>query len=213
MDGDYTGKPRQQHLFQANLTVGAGKAPSSTKLVEGMNRIQLPTADGTRIITVGLNTLAISALRLYRGWEEFRPRIEKAITKYQEVAKPIAVHRIGVRYINKIMVPLPGADPRIYLKCAPHVLEGLPARMNSFMNRNEYSYDDGIKLRLSSASLDVNENSSSFLLDLDVIWESSEQPLSTENVMPRVDDLRDRERSAFESLITEAAREVFDAGN
>ena len=45
---------------------------------------------------------------------------------------------------------------------------------------------------------------------LDVIYESAE-PLSQSKALEKVNDLRERERKAFEAVITNHAREIFDA--
>jgi uncharacterized protein (TIGR04255 family) len=51
-----------------------------------------------------------------------------------------------------------------------------------------------------------------FLLDLDVVWEAS-QPSGVDTALTIVDDLHDREGKAFEAVITDELRRVFDASS
>ena len=50
-----------------------------------------------------------------------------------------------------------------------------------------------------------------FLLDLDVIWEKTGDAASRADALGVVDDLRERERDAFEAVITDKARDLFDS--
>ncbi|MXZ87792.1 MAG: TIGR04255 family protein [Dehalococcoidia bacterium] len=72
-------------------------------------------------------------------------------------------------------------------------------------------YPDGVLLILSQGSVDAPKNHVGFLLDLDVIWESTE-PIARDEALTKAGDLRAREREAFETIITDKARELFDAG-
>ena len=205
----YPGKPRQQKVVEAALQTGPQQPPSFA-VREGMGRLQLLNDDGKRLLSLGPDVLSINVLRPYDNWENFRPRVEAAITAYREVANPQAVARIGVRYINKIVLPGTEIDLGTYFRCGPPTAEDLPKRMGGFMSRVEYVYDDGVKLILTQASIEAPEASSAFLLDLDTIWEGTE-PLGLDDVMATVDLLHEREGFAFEATITEEARKVFDA--
>ena len=78
------------------------------------------------------------------------------------------------------------------------------------MSRIDYSYEDGARLVISQGSINSPSNHPQFLLDLDVIYESVD-PLSQSEALEKVNDLRERERNAFEAVITNEAREIFDA--
>ena len=81
---------------------------------------------------------------------------------------------MGIRYINKIIIPEEFIRTEDYLKCAPPDVSGLPDRLNNFICRVEYSYDDGIQLVLSHGTTNAPQGHLGLLLDLDVIWEASE---------------------------------------
>jgi uncharacterized protein (TIGR04255 family) len=74
----------------------------------------------------------------------------------------------------------------------------------------EFLYPDAVKLLLTQASIEATDGPPAFLLDLDALWESSEAR-SPDAIMAVVDDLHARVGSAFEAIITDAARERFDA--
>lgn len=219
---EYSGKPREQRTVQVGLHLQKDKS-ADLQYDEGVTKVQLLTNSGTRIVGVGPDVLSIHMLRPYQdpldsekeGWEEFRLRIIGALEAYRQVASPNAVNRVGVRYINKIVIPLnsAGANIRVedYLKCAYLEIEGLPEDYENFVSRVEYVYDDGARLVLTYGLLSAASNRLECLLDLDVIWHT--EPLDDWGTPFNIaDDLHERAGSAFEAVLTDKARDLFDAG-
>ena len=205
---NYPGKPRQQRVVEAAL-LNVPQKPPSIAVREGVGRIQLVSEDGKRLVSLGPDVLSINVLRPYDNWENFRPRIAAALNAYRDIANPKAVSRVGVRYINKVVLPGKEMELGNYFLCRLSSGPGLPNQMAGFMSRVEYVYDDGVKLLLTQASVEAPEGISAFLLDLDTVRERIE--VSLEDVMEIVDDLHEKEGLAFEATITDKAREVFDA--
>ncbi|MCA9585831.1 MAG: TIGR04255 family protein [Myxococcales bacterium] len=206
---EYAGKPR--NLFQAQLQV-AGNAPPAVAWNQNVSMVQLTDVAGTHLLTVGPDLLSVHILRPYpeNGWEVFRPMIERAFEQYVAVAQPAGLMRLGIRYINRVEVPERTAKSDKYFKCLPAAVDGLPQNLQAFMHRAEYAYEDGVRLITTFATVDGPPDKSSFVLDLDVVLEAGEsRPLG--DALKLVDDLRQRERDAFEALITDELRRLFDA--
>lgn len=206
---DYTGRPQQQKVVEVELK-GGGDEP--VRYGERLGMVQLVTEDGKRIVGVEPDMLSVHMLRPYSeqgGWSEFRLRIEKALDAYWKVAQPKGVKRVGMRYINKIVVPQNRVQVGKYIKCALPVVNGLPGHQNSTMSRVDYSYEDGVRLVLSHWSINEGPNQVGLLLDLDIIWENTE-PVEQDEAMLKIGDLRTRERDAFETVITDEARRLFN---
>ena len=204
----YPGKPRTQKSLEAAYRAEPDQPPNLA-VREGIARIQLVDLDGRHLISLGADVLSVNILRPYDGWGQFRPRIETALRAYLEVAKPTGVSRVGVRYINKILLPGNEIDIGTYFMSGFSSPPELPSKMVGFMSRVEYLYQDGVKLLLTHATVDAPERYSAVLMDLDVIWEGAEVK-DLDRIMEIVDDLHEREGKAFEAIITDALREVFN---
>lgn len=214
---EYSGKPREQKAMQVGLHVEEGK-PANLQYGEGLAKVQLLTTDGTRLVGVGPDVLSVHMLHPYQspsspdegGWEEFAPRIAAALAAYRKVVEPNGINRVGVRYINQIVIP--GTKVRVeeYLKCAYLEMSGLPQDYENFLGRVEYVYDDGAHLVLAHGLLGASSNVVQCLLDLDVIWQG-DTPVQSETPLEIANDLHERARSAFEAVVTDKAREIFDA--
>lgn len=198
----YSGAPRQQNVLNANVAVPDGGAPS-VAMNQSFARIQFPTADGTKMLSVGHDMLAVHTLRPYDGWNQFKPRIVEALAAYTDVAEPTGLLRLGVRYINRIELPSDDFDQ--FFVAAPHKIDGFPQTMTGFFHRTEYLYENQVKALVTFATMETNRI---LLLDIDLI---SEAETSMDEVPALVDHLHAREGELFERLIKEPLRERFDA--
>lgn len=209
----YPGEPQQQNLIAAE--VQASPQPSNPEITvkQGINKLLFPSIDSKQLIGVGPDVLSIHILRPYRGWDEFRQRIDEALKAYREVAKPIGVRRIALRYINRIVIPTnQSVDLSEYFTISPQVPDGFPGRMTAFLTRVESGYEDlPIKLVLTFSDAIAPSMQAEFILDLEIFQDWMDKPVPLGEVFPHLDELKQREGQAFEDLITDRARELFDA--
>jgi len=131
---------------------------------------------------------------------------------YQEIVKPDGVKRIGVRYINRITINDDHLTLSDFFAVPPQMPDELDVNISNFFLRLETAYVDlPIQLIQTFGSAPSEPGSAAFILDLDVIREWEDDSLPVEEALSQVDTLRDRERDAFEALITDQARGMFDA--
>lgn len=120
------------------------------------------------------------------------------------MVQPQGVKRVGIRYINKLVVPREVTTAKEYLRCALPEVDGLPDHLVNFMSRVEYADTGDVKIALSQGKVEGG-----FILDIDVIRESNDV-LAREDTDALIDNLRIREREVFEAVITDKARELFN---
>ena len=217
LGSDYGGKTQEQRVARIEVKSLEGEQPNLS-FTDGLERVQIFSNNEERIVAVGPSLMSVHMLRPYHspdltessGWVEFRERIANALEAYWEIAKPEGIVHIGMRYVNKIIIPCDQVDVEDYLLYAMQDVPGLPILVRNFFNRVERDYGDGSRLVLTQSTSDAPEDSVGFLLDLDVIWDSPNS-ISEKTAMDLVEDLRNREREAFEAVISDLARELFDA--
>jgi len=204
---EYSGQSRTQNI----QTIAATGNSSNFAIQNALVRIQLPTIDGTRIISVGLNTLAVTVLRPYEGWEKFRPRIERALETFTKVSGMLSVVRIGIRYINRVIIPVADVRPSAYFNNIPEQRHIPDSLLTNFMERGEYVRRDGLKVIVTQATLQAAKpDTTEYVLDIDTLWDN-EQLDGHEAIMSAVDTLHKIEGATFEALITDESRTLFDA--
>ncbi|MXY00656.1 MAG: TIGR04255 family protein [Chloroflexi bacterium] len=215
--GEYPGQSRIRKSLNLDVALG-DSGPPVVNQSETEERLQLFDVTETRLVAFSPQILSIHMLAPYHlpgieepsGWAEFRPRIMNALSCYWNVAKPHGAIRISLRYINRIALPARTVNIQDFLTCAIASSPKLPEVVTNFISQFEFRYPDGAVLALSQGSAPTPDNQPGFLLDLDII-QSFAQPSGLDLVEETLDELRSRERIAFEACITDQARELFDA--
>lgn len=215
----YNEKPRSQQLVEAQVQgLGAEGGQGVTFQQRVMNqRVQLLAQNATRIASVGEAQLTVHMLAPYTGWDDFRPMIVEALDAYHKVAEPEGVTRIGLRYVNRIVIP-GEIEPELaeYFTIPPKFPDvDAGIKKLSFFNRKEAEFADlPIRIIVTFAQIETpaTEHSSyQYLLDLDIIWINKEQPLPLKDTISMVDEMKHRHRRVFESLILQKTRDIFNA--
>jgi len=209
----YTGTPREQKLLrlESSPKKSLEKDTPPPRILEQQSKTQFPLEDDTGLVAVAPYLLSAHVKEPYPGWDVFRARIAEAIKEYLIITKLNGIRRVGLRYVNKIMIPEPRPNLADYFTTPPAlILDGLP--VDNFHNHNEYIYqDEPIRVVLNFARAESPPEVSAYLLDIDLIWQWPAEPLPIESTMNRIDELRRRERIVFEKLITDRSRGLFDA--
>ena len=210
----YTGLPREQKIVGLEQPTQDVESRERTpfKVIE-QSKIQFPLEGNSGLVAVSPNLISSHVYKPYPGWDVFRSRLEEALSKYIEVTNPNGLRKMGLRYINQLSVPDSQHDVASYFTIPPANISE-DCIVDNFLFRNEYIYkDEPIRAILNFARLDAPENTSAYLLDIDMVWQWPAEPLPLNAVMAKVDELRRRERVIFEHLITDRARELFDANS
>ncbi|MEH2459537.1 TIGR04255 family protein [Nostoc sp.] len=209
----YTGEPQQQNLIATEFNFGQMPLvkPEIT-VTQGLTKTLFPSADATKLVGVGPDALSIHSLRPYKGWDEFSHRIDQAFQFYLEVAKPVGITRITLRYINRIVISDDQAvDLSEYVNIYPQFPDTLPSGLSGFVMQTESIYEDiPIRLVITLSNAKPLFEKVVFILDLDISQTWIEKPLSLKEMLPNLHELKSREGQVFESLITDRARELFD---
>lgn len=214
--GEYDGESRVLKPLNLNVEIDDSNPPKAPQIARG-ERYQLYTSNKTRLIAFAQDLLSIHVLKPYHdpdikgpsGWEEFRPRISTALDTYWQITNPSGASRVSLRYINKIVVPAAEVTVEDYLVSATPVSRDLPDLVNNFVNRVEYRYPDGVALALSQGNTAAPPGKVAFLVDLDLVCRFP-NPVERSQILSSLERLRTRERIAFEAVVTDQAREMFD---
>jgi uncharacterized protein (TIGR04255 family) len=206
----YPGKPRSQKVVQATVIPGPNQE-RGVAMQPAVARVQLVDYTGARLLALAPDVLSVHSLRPYEGWASFWPRVSDALHQHAEVSGAVEVVRVGVRYINRVVIPLTTFKLSDYFFGHLPSPPGLPDAIGGFFYRQELAYPDGCKVVVTHSTLGQDrEVSSTFLVDVDVIWEGQGTPVAPARALELVNDLHSRERAAFEALITDSTRALFD---
>lgn len=166
------------------------------------------------VVQIKRNAMICSRLAPYTGWENFAPRARKNWGIWRKSTKKLRLSRIGVRYINRIDIPIKerkGIRLEDYLTVVPQYPE--PSLIKVLTN---YTMQITGSFSAENFQIVVNTNVTrsplidhlSVILDIDLSPQDS-LPQSDDNIWHLVDEIREHKNNAFEMCITDLTRELF----
>lgn len=160
----------------------------------------------------------------YTCWEDFIAEAEAAWLSYKHDAVPVAVSRIGVRFVNQIPLPEKPIEIKDYLRTSVDISSYLPQQVAGMFFQVQvplHALLDGeldVTATITSALLPQDEDhpGGGLLLDIDVV---ANVAMSTQSVgfddslRGTLDKLRLAKNYVFEACITDATRGMIDDGS
>lgn len=192
---------------------GIGPGPEEAivqQQVWATDRMQFVREDGTALVQVGAHFLAVNHLRPYSSWPEFLPMIQRAVEAYRAVAEPGGIHRVGLRYINRIEFPASTIDLADHLTFYPHVGPHLPQDYTTFIAGIQTPYEDGRDvLSLQAAGVGAEAPGTiAMTLDIDYFL-AVPGAVTLDALFGWIDAAHGRIETTFEAAITDRLREMF----
>ena len=162
-------QPLQNISVKLDLSPQAGEDRKTvTEVAEGHRR---SSQDMTELALALSNSLVVFQLAPYPSWATFSKRFMRDWKLLKKTLGYREIKRIGVRYINRIDIPVTGplVHHEQFLNVFPRVPDMLSPLMAGAVQTISYFEDIKCKLTLNSGIVESPIlNNISFLLDLDV---------------------------------------------
>ncbi len=120
--------------YETSIEVKGLENPGTT-VKGGPNGFFFKSSDGKRIIQFRTNGFTFNVLKPYSNWEEFTGEAQAHFSEYLKISNAIKIERLGLRYINRLDVPLPIKDLKEYILTLPQIAPGLPQTLDNFLMR------------------------------------------------------------------------------
>jgi len=213
--------PAHEDLHNAsvsvNLNIGDDRrvltSAADSTVLHGHKRMS-PGMD--ELVILMPNSFTVSQLAPYRGWADFVARFERDFHAYVGRQKARQISRIGLRYINRVDIPISGdiVLHEEYLNFFPRVPDALGAIAGYGMQVAFGAESIGGFSTLRSAPVESPTlGHASFMLDIDV-YKTSELPMHEAPLCALLEQMRLEKNRIFEACITPRAREeIFGHAN
>jgi uncharacterized protein (TIGR04255 family) len=153
------------------------------------------------IVQFRLDGFTFNRMAPYSSWDELFPRAMAAFQMYWELAKPVQIDRVAVRYINKLEMALPIRNMAEHLSALPPVPNGLPTEVAECFSRIVIA--DSATEQMATITHSIEPSDDAFLtaiLDIDAFCERTTMP---EDLSRIYEGLRDLKNRAFFGCVTE----------
>jgi len=204
--------PQKRQEKALEITIEAQQQGAVAQNVgSSLSKMQFLRPDNSAMVQVGPNLLAVNAMRPYPGWETLRDLIERQFRIYSNIANPKGYRRIGLRYINQVVLPTLRIEMTDYFNYYPHLPETVEQLHGPFAMRVLHLYENGrdtLNLQMAHSSAPSTENLA-IALDLDYsVSQAGEIELS--KGIEWVDQAHERIEQMFEACITDRTRALLE---
>jgi uncharacterized protein (TIGR04255 family) len=199
---------------QASFDVEVNSTGGGVTLRQQPHGFRLSTHDQANIALVSPNGVATVCLAPYPGWEALRDRARANWSEWRRVLGGRQLTRIGIRYVNRIDVPVTAGEtsPSRYLAFRPLVPEISGKRpLTGYMQQVTLPTEsEPWSATITSAVVTPPPlvNHISFLLDIDLFCFNS-LPNSEDSLWDFIERARPIKNGIFERCITDESRKLF----
>ena len=167
------------------------------------------SADGAEVALIRRDGLSFGRLAGYPGWDAFTDRFLSVWGSFVEVAQPIEITRVAVRYVNDLRLPI-GDQFHFerFLTTAPRPPAGLAPEIADFLTQMTLPGGaEGLRVAITQATDAASRTATELpvTVDIDASWDRSvpvddRLPVRLTQVLGSLRDLKNR---VFFGLVTE----------
>lgn len=196
-------------MWQGQILVGREGVQQAVR--RGAKGIMVRSPDGRRLVQVRQDGYTFNRLKPYDRWETMRDEAREHWERYVEMFVPEAVTRLGLRYINRLELPLPFTDFREYVKTAPDIAEELPQAVSGFFMQLEIP--DPQRQLMASVTETIEPPLQDparvpLILDIDVVHGAGYPPTAPA-IWETFEKMRQYKNEIFFRSVTPKAKELF----
>jgi uncharacterized protein (TIGR04255 family) len=125
-----------QSEVRHEIKVKAGQPPEQLFHDLGWRGLRLQSADGRYIAQFNRDAFSFSRLQPYETWDQFKEEAMRLWRVYADLAKSFEVQRLGVRFINRINLPVGEVRLEDYLRVPPQTPEQLDLQIMNFFHQD-----------------------------------------------------------------------------
>lgn len=128
---------RAQFLQEAQIEQRPNEPPVMSAR-QGLQSLQFFKADHLQLVQVRQNGFSFNRLAPYSSLDAYLPEIHRSWELFRELANPLRVRRIALRYINRILLPLTAGRVELdeYLKIGPRLPDEKGLTLGGFLNQH-----------------------------------------------------------------------------
>ncbi|MBI3868429.1 MAG: TIGR04255 family protein [Verrucomicrobia bacterium] len=206
---EYTFLDSQREL-QLESTFTAGKPQGQTVKDLGWQAVRFQSRDAKHIVQVSKNGLVFSRLAPYTDWAHFLGEWLLMWNLFKTVGQPAAIHRIGLRFINRIQLTEGEVKIDDYLNPAPAAPCGFDLPFRGFFQHDVlgvpgHPYAMNVVRAIQPATPGTGPG---IILDIDVFTVDDAQ-LEDRNLSTSLAEMRWLKNKVFFGSITEKTKSIY----
>ncbi len=185
-------------------------AEESTNTTVKTNGFRFRSLESNKLIQSRLDGFTFNKLKPYDNWELFVKEARSLWDSYKEVAKPEKVLRLGLRYINRIDIPLPFKNFSEYILNPPQLSPELPQSLSNFFTRVVVPFDEIQADAIITQTIQnpTEKQKLPFIFDIDV-YKEIQHEINDDEIWDNFEKFRKIKNDIFFNSLTKKTKEMF----
>ena len=177
--------------------------------------LQFLTEDERQLVQVRTGGFSFNRLAPYRTLDVYLPEIERAWGVYRKLTYPIAVRRINIRMINRILIPLRenrSVELNDYFNVGPKLADEENMVATGFLNQYsaiEKETGNQLSVVLTGQPFDADAYPIIFDITVSADIRTGDEPSDWRSLCTTISSIRSLKNRVFKNTITERCLNLF----
>jgi uncharacterized protein (TIGR04255 family) len=198
--------------LQHEIKLEAGQPPSQIIRLDWKG-LRFRSFDKKHVAQFNRDGFVFSHLEPYQDWQQLHSEAMKLWQIYLKIVKPIAIDRLGLRFINRIQLPIGELQFDDYMESAPQPPKGLDMPFAGFMHQDTLivpgqSYVINITKTIQPPAVDEHSGIA-VILDIDVLTTQGHELDDGTELSRHLLEMRWLKNKVFFGCITDKALNLF----
>lgn len=196
---------RHQYFQEHQITQDQDQSPKM-QVNRGLQALQFVSKDKKQLAQFRSVGYSFNRLSPYSSLDKYLPEIKRTWELYSGFVKPVQIRKIGLRTINRILIPLTegGCDIDKYLKTGPKLPGEDELIFTGFLNHHTaVEKESGNRLSIVLTTQNPEESALPVILDIDAFLPCEFDPLPWSNILDIILALRGLKNRVFSNTLTE----------
>ncbi len=205
--------PEKKQRVSLEVRAGMQIAPMTTEpslsTSGGPDGFFFRSPNERKIVQARLDGFTFNKLKPYESWDLFSSEAKSLWNIFCQIANPIKITRVALRYINKMFFPLPMKDFKEYLLTIPEVAPNLPQGLAHLFTRLAIPKPEIGALAIITETMEEpnQDEKLPFIFDIDVFKGVDYSEL--DKVWEDFEELRQFKNDIFCESLTDKTKEMF----
>lgn len=192
-----------------------GGAPPEMSVRSGIQALQFFKEDEKQLVQVRAQGFSFNRLAPYSSLDDYLPEIERTWRLFLQVAAPVRVRLIRLRYINRILLPLKAGRVNLdhYLKLGPKLPDEKKLTFVGFLHQHsaaQVGTKNQVNIVLAAQALENDRLP--IIFDIEAVASDAVEAGDWPKIDSGIQSLRNLKNMVFENSLTKRCLKLFQRG-
>jgi uncharacterized protein (TIGR04255 family) len=202
---------RKRVVQEMQVETKGGEAPKVSAR-QGLQALMFLAPDEKQLVQLRPQGYSFNRLAPYTSLDDYLPEIERTWRLFVELAAPVRVRLVRLRFINRILLPTDGGSVDLgkYLKLGPRLPDEANLAFSGFFNQHSaVESATGNAVNITMATQPLEGDKLPVILDIEAYKADKLEPQDWEQIVSRIQSLRLLKNLVFKHSLTDQCLNLF----